>query len=112
MSDQLTTLEGCMEALEKKFDACPTPVSAAPVGHKPHYTGDVSVIFHCYQVVKDEIRLGNYKSETLHTHLADAYGEAAVLALTDEAQPVGAVGGGLSWLTLLRMLILLVGEKP
>jgi hypothetical protein len=100
-----------LETLKAKMDA--SPVSEAPptVGHRPPFTGSLEIIGHCAKTAYDEIGAGNYTSETLHTHLAQGYGEAAVLGLNDgEPQPVGA-GGLPGWLTLFLNLILLIGEK-
>jgi hypothetical protein len=110
MSDQLTTLEGCMEALQAKIDECPKSDVPQPVGHNPPFDGSLTTIGHCAQVVYAEIAAKNFKSETLHTHLAQGYGEAAVMALSDGPKPVGS-GGSFGWLQLLLQLIVLVGEK-
>jgi hypothetical protein len=111
MADPNKTEAQLLETLKAKIDA--SPVSAAPptVGHRPPFGGDLTVIGHCAKVAYDEIGAGNYTSETLHTHLAQGYGEAAVLGLEDEPTPVGAAAGLPGWLTLFLNLILLIGEK-
>jgi hypothetical protein len=111
MSEQYTTFEGLHEALQKKIDACPESTLPPTVGHTPPFTGSLEVIGHCVKVAYERIGAKDFKSETLHTHLAQAYGEAAVLGLNDTPQPVGAVGGLPGWMTLILQLILLVGEK-
>lgn len=103
-------MSNVLELLEQKLATLPKS-DAPPVGHRPPFSGDVTVIGHCLADAYAEIKAKNFKSETLHTHLAQAYGEAAVLGLEDGPQPVGAAEGLPGWLAIVLQLIALVGEN-
>ena len=101
-------LESALAQLETALQSAPKS-SPEPVGHKPPFTGDMTTMLHCLQEAYTRIKAGELKSESLYTHLAQALGEAAVLAPleTDGPQPVG---GGIPWLQLILLLIQALGE--
>lgn len=100
-------LEAALAQIETQLPA--RQVSGAPVGHSTPFTGDVQTVVHCMTEVYDRIKTGDLKSEALYTHLAQALGEAAVLAPleTDGPQPVGAF----PWLQVILLLIQALGEE-
>src|SRR5690606_30971537 len=89
MSDQLTQ---ALEQLDSALKSCPVESAPKPVGHTPPFTGDVQTVIHCMTEAYSRIKAGDLKAESLYTHLAQALGEAAVLAPleADGPQPVGA----------------------
>jgi hypothetical protein len=99
-----------LELVEQKLATCPKSDTPPTVGHRPPFSGDLTVIGHCVGEAYARITAKDFKSESLHTHLAQAYGEAAVLGLEDGPQPVGA-GGLPGWLSLIIQLIALVGQN-
>lgn len=103
-------MSNILELVEQKLAACPKSEAPQPVGHRPPFSGDMTVIAHCVSEAYTKIMAKDWKSESLHTHLAQAYGEAAVLGLEDGPQPVGAAGLP-SWLSIVLQLILLVGQN-
>lgn len=105
MSDQL---EQVLSKIETGLKNEYPPIAGAPVGHSTPFTGDMSVMLHCVQEAYSRVRGGDYTSQELHTHVAQAYGEASVAFLSDDGpQPVGAF----PWLQVILTLIQLLGEK-
>lgn len=109
----MSKLTQALEQVEAALQSAPRLDSAtgpSTVGHKPPFTGDVQVIIHCLGEARTRIMAKELKSEALYTHLAQALGEAAVLAPleTDGPQPVG---GGIPWLSLILLLLQAIGEK-
>ena len=97
-----------LELLKSKIEA-ETPTLTSAVGHTPPFTGNLETIIHCAKTAYERIAAKDFKSETLHTHVAQGYGEAAVMALSDDPQPVGA--GLPGWLQIFLQLVLLIGEN-
>lgn len=61
-------------------------------GHKPPFTGDIQLIWHCGGVVLEKIRAQDFLNKELHQHLAQGYGEAATAFLKSGPPPVGVLG--------------------
>jgi hypothetical protein len=89
MSENQAILEGYLDELKTELENHPCQ-QAAPVGHTPPFSGDLSEVAHDLGVVYEEARAGRYGSKALHTHLAEAYGHLATKFLSDEPRPVGA----------------------
>lgn len=110
MSEQL---ESALSQLESALAAAPAAEGPQPVGHTPPFSGDTQTLLHCMKEVYARVKAGDFASEALHTHLAQAYGEAAVLAplKEDGPQPVGGLIPGGGWLALiLQLLPIIIGE--